>query len=253
MAGHRLLRRRLALDEGHLSYLVRPGSGPVLILIPGSWHDHRQWEGVVALLGEELCLILIELRGHGESWPPPKDGSIEQFALDVLGVADAMEVERFYGGGHSIGGMVALEVGNVQPKRVKGIISIEGWTHWRALDDAFNGVLKNTLSADQLRRNEEETRRTRARWTEEDRRSFARIWTRWDGYEFLSRTDLPILELWGDRGWPKPSLNRLRIPDRDNIDVRWIEKASHALLLERPREVAGAIVGFIQRVERSRS
>ena len=56
---------------------------------------------------------------------------VEQFAEDVLLISDLAGLQRFYVGGHSIGGMVALEVGRASPGRVKGIVSVEGWTDYR--------------------------------------------------------------------------------------------------------------------------
>jgi len=246
------IRKQTALDEGHLSYVVRPGRGPTLILIPGSFSDCRQWDEVVRLLGDGPALVIVELRGHGGSWPPPEDGSIEQFARDVLRVADELGLERFYVGGHSIGGMVALQVGALQPARTLGVISVEGWTHHHAAQEAFGGEMSNTLSPQQNARRAASRERVTARWSEEQVTAFAQIWKRWDGSDFLATTDLPVLEVWGDRGRERPGLDKLHIPERANIEMRWVANASHTLPLERPAEVAEAIGGFIERVEGGR-
>ena len=244
-------RRRIDLDAGHMCYLVRGGHGPALVLVPGSWNDSAQWAEVVESLDPGLPLVLVELRGHGRSWPPPANGSIEQFALDVLAVADALSLRRFYVGGHSIGGMVALEVGRVHPERVKGVVSVEGWTRHQAEKEAFGGLKDNTLSPTQVARAAELARHVKSRWSTQEQDAFRRIWTRWDGYEYLCRTKLPILELWGDRGLPNtPGLDSLAIPERENIHVRWFHNASHYLPLERPHEVAESITEFIRSIER---
>lgn len=252
-----LIRRvRIPLDEGHLSYTVRGGTvrggrGASLILIPGSFNDSRQWAEVVPALDPSLNLVLVELRGHGQSWPPAADGSIEQFAQDVLRVADHEQRATFYVGGHSIGGMVALEVGNQRPGAVRGIISLEGWTHYRAAQDAFEGRMYTTLSPQQQSRRRAARLRATARWSDEQRQLFAQIWRQWDGSAFLARTRIPILEVYGDRGGPTPTAAQLGIPRRPNIDLRWIRGASHSLPLERPVEVARLINAFIDEVEGS--
>ena len=244
-------RSQISLDEGHMSYLVRRRSGPWLILVPGSWTDSRQWADVVEALDPELSLVLVELRGHGGSWPPPTGGSVEQFAQDVLAVADDLSLTRFFVGGHSIGGMVSLEVGRVRPEVVKGVVSVEGWTRHQAERDAFSGLKDNTLSDTQAARVAELASHVKTRWSRESQTAFARIWTQWDGYDFLVGTEIPVLELWGDRGLPNtPSLATLAIPQRENIRVRWFPNASHYLPLERPREVAEAITEFVREVER---
>ena len=245
------VRKQIALETGHLSCVVRRGMGPVLVLIPGSFSDVWQWDDVIACLAAELTVVVIELRGHGQSWPPPppEKSSIEQFALDVLHAVDELDMPKFYVAGHSIGGMVALELGNVRPAILKGIVSIEGWTNCRVLEDAFQGDTDNTLSSEQRAKKAKMRANATGRWNDRDRQSFVWIWTRWDCFDMLSTTPLPILELWGDRGRERPTLRQLQIPQRDNIKVQWIEDASHNLLLERPDEVACAITNFIETAE----
>jgi pimeloyl-ACP methyl ester carboxylesterase len=249
MTHRQTIRRRVPLDEGHLGYLVRPAAGPTLVLIPGSFSDSTAWDVVAAALPNDVSQIIIELRGHGDSWPPAREGSIEQFARDVLLVVDDLHLERFFIGGHSIGGMVALQVASVRPHAVRGVISIEGWTSHHAAREAFAGDMDSTLSHTRRARKAARRAAVTARWTQAQIEAFAKVWTRWDGYPFLATTDIPILELWGDRGRPRPALDKLRIPARPNIQVCWVENASHSLPLERPRDLAAAIADFIRRIE----
>ena len=239
---------RLDSDEGDLVYLHSRGSGPSLLLIPGSFGDSLVFDPVVPYLPGDFNLVIGEIRGHGGSWPPPARGSIEQFASDAVAIADAAGLDVFYVGGHSIGGMISLEVGRRCPERVRGVIAIEGWTSSGAAQ-AFKGVIVNTLSEEQMAKRQETRERVTKDWTEEQVREFARIWRRWDGYDFLATTEIPVLEIWGDRAQPRPPLEKLLIPERENIEVVWMEGASHSLLLERPREVAAAISAFIRRTE----
>ncbi len=236
---------RIESDEGHLVYLQCQRSGPSLFLIPGSFGDCLVFDQVVPNLPEDFNMVIGEIRGHGGSWPPPAKGSIEQFASDMIRIADAAFLGSFYVGGHSMGGMISLEVGRRWPERVRGVISIEGWTRSEATE-AFKSVIVNTLSDEQMAKRQITRERVTKDWSEEQVREFARIWRRWDGYEFLATTEKPILEIWGDRGLPTPTLRELLIPERKNIEVVWMEGASHSLLLERPREVAAAISSFIQ-------
>ncbi len=246
------LRKMIEFENIKLSYLVRPGNGPTLILIPGSFSDANQWNEAVTVLERELNLILIEVRGHGKSWPPPIDGTIEQLAKDVMLVADNEKMEYFYVGGHSIGGMISKEIGRSWPQRVKGVISIEGWTHWQASRDAFNGDMYGTLTSEQQKKRLSGRKMGAGHWTKEQQSDFASIWRKWErGVEFLQNTNLPIIEIYGDRGKKRPSLKQLYIPDRLNIEVHWIDNASHSLPLERPREIATVINEFIRKIESS--
>jgi pimeloyl-ACP methyl ester carboxylesterase len=242
------VRKQIPTGEGHISYEVRGGgSGPGLILIPGSFHDNREWDGILRHLDANIPLMLVELRGHGGSWPPPANGSIEQFALDVLRVADKEGWSKFYAGGHSIGGMVALEVARVKPRRVAGVLSVEGWTNADAPGEAFPGKMSNTLTPELKAAIDAERQAVTAKWTGEQKKAFGACWRRWDGQRFLKTTNVPILEIYGDRGAAKPALALLRIPERANIRMCWIAGVSHWLTHEKPAEVAAAMNEFLNR------
>merc|ERR1711964_327070 len=126
--------------------------------------------------------------------------------MGILSVVYEMKLESFFIGGHSIGGIVALQVAGVLPVGA----SID-----RRVDKAsrvarcFRRSDHNTLSVRQLAKRSQLRQRVMARWSVEEIAAFRAIWRRWDGYDFLSRTDLPILELYGDRGRERPSLDKL--------------------------------------------
>jgi len=242
--------RTFDFEGTRFAYRVRRGAGPTLLLVPGSFNDTSQWTEMLPELGQDWSLVFVDIRGHGESWPPPKEGTIEQFAQDVIRIADHAKVQKFFVGGHSIGGMIALEVGRAFPERVEGVISMEGWTNSGVQEAAFSGHLRDTLTPELLKRRSEMRIRATRNWTEAQRKEFAQIWKRWDGTEFLRSTPLPILEIWGDRGRPLPSREQMKIPDRPNIQLVWISGASHSLPLERPVEVGRAIHQFVSTVEK---
>ena len=54
-----------------------------------------------------------------------------------------------------------------------------------------------------------------------------------------------VLQVWGDRSEPRPDRQAMRIPDRENIQLHWIEGGSHALPLQKPAQVAAAINQFV--------
>ncbi len=246
-------RKMIDYGDVRLSYVVRPGDGPMLLLIPGSFSDVSQWEMIVPRLGKDLNLILTEVQGHGKSWPPPVNGSIEELAEDVMIVADNEKLDRFYVGGHSIGGMIAKEVGRRWPERIKGVISIEGWTHWRVSREAFNADMYSTLTPEEEKKRLEARERGAGHWSDEQRKSFGTIWRKWEkGLDFLQNTPLPVLELYGDRNRKPASREQLYLPDRQNIRLVWIKNASHKLPLEEPEKVAISINEFITTIEKEK-
>ncbi len=137
----------------------------------------------------------------------------------------------------------------MRPQNVRGVISLEGWTSHHVSQDAFGGQTTNTLSAGHQAQYERLRQRVMTLWSQAEIEEFVTYWRQWDGFDFLSKTGLPILELYGDRGQERPSLDKLRIPERENIQVHWLQNASHNLHLECPREVARICDRFVEKLE----
>ena len=248
-----------ALDRdggGRIGWSVR-GSGSTaadtvpLVVIPGSFDDRVVFAPLIGHLGDDLAVCVIELPGHGRSWPPAGDGSIERFAEQVVRVLDELYDRPVCVGGHSIGGMVAIQVAGSAPERVAGVISLEGWTSHRAARAAFGGDMTRTLSARQEADRQARRARVTGRWSSDQVDRFSRIWRRWDGGPILAASALPVLELYGDRGRVAPTRAALGIPARRNIDLRVIAGVSHYLHVERPGEVAKACRRFLAGIRSS--
>jgi pimeloyl-ACP methyl ester carboxylesterase len=237
------------IDGISLAWAERPGVEPALVLIPGTFNDCRIYSQVVVGLDPTRRTILIEHAGHGRSWPPDKHASIERSAAHVTSVLDRLEIDSCFLGGHSLGGMVAMEAGRRHPDRFRGIISIEGWTNSRSAFAAFQGDMTSSLSPAARGRIDAHRHQNASRWPEAARQAFSQIWTKWDGSAFMRETDLPVLQLYGDRAKPRPSAESLGIPERSNIRLQWIPGASHWLPVEQPAPVAAAIEAFIADAE----
>ncbi|MCA9097540.1 MAG: alpha/beta hydrolase [Planctomycetaceae bacterium] len=243
---------RVPIEGGHLACRRRKASGPSIVLIPGTFSDARVYTRMVENLDPQFDIVLFENRGLGGSWPPPAESSIEQCARDVVTLADALKIESFYVGGHSLGGMISIELAKQIPNRLYGVISIEGWTNAKAAADAFQGDMKSTQSPAQVELLKNYRTEVLERWTPEQIKMFGSIWRKWDGSETLSQTKIRVLELYGDRNRPVPSRDALGLPKRREIQLVWFAGASHSLLIERPNEVASTINSFIHGLEDSR-
>ena len=238
-------------DGGRIGWSARGGREGPLVLIPGSFDDRVVFAPLIDRLGDGMAVSVVELPGHGRSWPPAADGSIERFAEQVAGVLDRLYDRPVCVGGHSIGGMVAIQVAGSAPERVAGVISLEGWTSHRAARAAFGSDMTVTLSARQEAERQARRARVTERWSAEQVTRFGRIWRRWDGGPILAATRLPVLEIYGDRGRAAPTRAALGIPPRGNIDLQMIEGVSHYVHVERPDAVALACRRFLASVAAS--
>ncbi|MEX2081257.1 MAG: alpha/beta hydrolase, partial [Dehalococcoidia bacterium] len=92
-----------ATINGASLYYETHGDGPPVILHHGYTGSHVNWEPVVPLLKGDYRTILMDCRGAGDSEHTEGGYNIEQYAADVVGVADYLGLGQFTFVGHSMG------------------------------------------------------------------------------------------------------------------------------------------------------
>jgi pimeloyl-ACP methyl ester carboxylesterase len=98
---------------------------PVL-LIHGHPFDHTMWDPQAAALraaGHQV--IAPDLRGYGSSEVIPGVTLLTDFARDLAGLLDRLDVSRAVVGGVSMGGQIAMEFHRLYPERVAGLILVD--------------------------------------------------------------------------------------------------------------------------------
>ena len=70
-------------------------------------------------------VMALDLRGRGESDAPPSGYAMEEHARDVLGLLDALGLERVVMGGHSFGGLLTYWLAANHPERVERCVVID--------------------------------------------------------------------------------------------------------------------------------
>ncbi|MGC1502518.1 MAG: alpha/beta hydrolase [Sulfitobacter sp.] len=106
----------LPLDDVTLHYEIN-GSGPPLLLLAGMLSDSAAWAGFLPLLTTEFTVIRPDNRTTGRTvpWDAPADCSL--MAQDALALMGHLGFERFHVGGHSLGGLLSLEIAHMAPDR----------------------------------------------------------------------------------------------------------------------------------------
>lgn len=130
---------RVATNGIELS-LHRGGAGEPLILLHGFPQNHRCWEKIAPQLAERFDVIVPDLRGYGDSDAPEGAEAYakREMALDIVGLMDALGVERAHVLGHDRGARVSYRLALDHPDRVDrlGIIEIvptgDFWAAWDA-------------------------------------------------------------------------------------------------------------------------
>lgn len=95
---------------------------PALFLGPSVGTTVNLWNAQVRSLAEHYRLVRFDTRGHGRSPVPPGPYSVADLAADVVGLADALGVERFAYAGISLGGAVGQFLAAHHPGRVTALL-----------------------------------------------------------------------------------------------------------------------------------
>jgi 3-oxoadipate enol-lactonase len=73
--------------------------------------DFSMWDPQMAELEQPFRILRYDTRGHGQSSVTPADYTIEQLGRDVLGLLDALRLDRVHFCGLSMGGMIGIWLG----------------------------------------------------------------------------------------------------------------------------------------------
>ncbi len=111
----------VVVNGARLWYEVR-GSGEPLLLHHGYTASHVNWMPVAERLESKYQVILMECRGTGESEHTTDGYTLEQYAADVIGVADHLGLAKFTYAGHSMGGGIGYVLALTYPERLSRLI-----------------------------------------------------------------------------------------------------------------------------------
>jgi pimeloyl-ACP methyl ester carboxylesterase len=110
---------------GNLAVAVSDvGDGPPVVLLHGLGCGRRMWFHQIRALRSRFRIIAYDQRGHGETDAPAvaADYSAGHLARDLVGVLDALNIERAAIVGFSLGGGSALALAASRPERVSRLV-----------------------------------------------------------------------------------------------------------------------------------
>jgi pimeloyl-ACP methyl ester carboxylesterase len=119
-------KKRIALPNGEsLAYIDRgERSGPAVVLIHGYTDSARDWVPMLPYLSKRDRLILVDIRGHGQSSKPECCYTRIDFAYDIKLLLDALGVQRADIVGHSLGSIIAQTFAEYWPERTAHVVLI---------------------------------------------------------------------------------------------------------------------------------
>lgn len=115
-----------AIINGARLWYDTPGNPPAnartLLLHHGYTASRVNWAPVTERLQDTYRVILMECRGTGDSEDTADGYSLEQYALDVIGMANHLDLPTFTYAGHSMGGGVGFLLGLDHAARLDNLI-----------------------------------------------------------------------------------------------------------------------------------
>ncbi len=98
------------------------GSGEPILLHHGYTASRVNWMPVAERLADRYRIVLMECRGAGESEHTADGYTFEQYAADVIGLLDYLELARVTFAGHSMGGGIGYMLGLEHAERLDRLI-----------------------------------------------------------------------------------------------------------------------------------
>lgn len=100
--------------------------GPTILLLHGSNASLHTWEAWVDALEEDNFLVTVDLPGHGLTGATPTEDYSYQGMVDFVDeFVSALNLERFFLGGNSMGGAVTLSYALAYSEKLYGIVLVD--------------------------------------------------------------------------------------------------------------------------------
>ncbi len=119
------MRHAVTRGGTELVYWAWPGAGPPALLLHGIGNYGRYWDLFADAVGDRLTLVAPDARGHGESGRPADGYAPADFTADALAVLDAAGIERAVVVGHSMGGLHSINLAARHPERVRALVIVD--------------------------------------------------------------------------------------------------------------------------------
>ena len=133
----------LSVHGVHIHYLDAPGGSPPIVMLHGLSANAHCFSGLIAAgLSPTFRMIAPDLRGRGRTDKPATGYTMADHAADVLGLLDALGLDRVVLAGHSFGGYVAIYLASKFPERIEKLIVIDAAI---TLNPRVGELLKPTL------------------------------------------------------------------------------------------------------------
>jgi len=125
---------------------VHQGRGaPPLVFVHGFACAHTDWKFQLEEFKKTHEVVACDLRGHGQTPGRPQECSIEHYGGDVAALVNNLELRGVFLIGHSMGCRVVLEAARLLPKRIAGVVLVDGSRNATSDPDGAEAMARATI------------------------------------------------------------------------------------------------------------
>lgn len=257
------------IREGQRVAFEALGSGPDTVLLAHNLMSSRASFGAVAARLAPRCRVLVvDLRGHGESGATTRAFSAQTLADDLRAVLDAAGVTRALIVGTSLGATAAALLALAHPERVRGLVLMSATSQAASLVDRLRfaalalvvravgpgpvlpAILGPLLGARYRAEEPAGVARVAAQIRATRRDDLSRALAAWTGRPALAgrldRITAPTRVVIGDADTACPRSRGEALAAGLHASVTIVPGAGHSVQLEAPEVVADLIAEFLQ-------
>ena len=106
-------------------YYEEQGKGTPIVFVHGHPFNHTMWKYQVPRFSQKYRLIMPDLRGYGRTDITPGRVMLDEMALDILHLLDALQIRQAIFCGLSMGGQIVLDFYRLFPEKVKALVIVD--------------------------------------------------------------------------------------------------------------------------------
>jgi pimeloyl-ACP methyl ester carboxylesterase len=248
-------------------YYEAHGEGEPLVFIHGLGSSTQDWEHQLAYFSTRYQVVLVDVRGHGQTDKPAGPYSVPLFAQDLAGLMEALGIPAAHVCGISMGGMIAFQMAGDYPEMVKTLTVVNSGAG--LVPDSFRDrwnifqrlvifrllsmeMIGETLAKRIFIKTEQEELRTVfvERWSENIKPAYMaamRALVGWTVEDKLDEITCPTLIIAADEDYTPLEDKQRIVTKMKNAELVVIEDSRHATPVEHPELFNQTLDDFLAR------
>ncbi|MFK3771304.1 alpha/beta fold hydrolase [Pseudomonas sp. NPDC089406] len=251
-------------DGCQLHYEVH-GQGEPLVLLHGLGSSSQDWELQINEFARHYRVILMDIRGHGQSSKPRKGYRIKTFSQDLLALLYHLGTGPVHFVGLSMGGMVGFQFAVDHPTWLRSLCIVNSapevkrrtrsdWLWWLKRWGLARLLSVETVGKGLAARlfpkpEQAELRRKMAeRWARNDKRAYLKSFDAivdWGVQERIGQIRCPTLVVAADHDYTPIQLKERYVALMPNARLAVIDDSRHATPLDQPEVFNLTVLQFL--------